>query len=574
MDTLMRFDKLNEKEIPTVAIIFGRFNPPHIGHVKAWEKASSFENWYVGTNPNTQGAKGKSGKAAENKDPLPFEVKTELMQLMFPQIKGHIVPEQSWWSLCSFVYNKHGKVNLKIVSDPEDGPGFVTAITKSNGKEGRHGYYNFESIELAPAQRLSSATDLRSAIRADDKDAFKRALGIDADIKVRGKDIFDIVKQYLVDGQPVMKESSLSKIVNEKKKVVKGKGGNNKADDFIRDIEVKEDAMNPTVGNYDLDTLQRKVARDLAQMADEAATAKSRREWNNIIHQLSNNTMYQIQDIVGAYEELKAKYSKGGANSRDIDKSRLESGSMLGRVVNEDDLEEGVNDPHIFKAIFLAGGPGSGKSFVANKLLSHTGLRTVNSDEVYEFLLGKAGMEPTPDNIYSPQGQEIRGVAKDKLKKKRGNFIDGRLGLIIDGTGKDVAKVQKEQAKLKELGYDTMMLFVNTSLDVAQQRNKMRARSLPEEQVEAMWKQVQDNIMKFQQLFGAANFHVVDNSGGLEDPDRAENFRKVEKAIEKFVNSPASSFIAKRWIDAEKENRARPAQSPAVTGNNDANRND
>jgi len=27
-------------------------------------------------------------------------------------------------------------------------------------------------------------------------------------------------------------------------------------------------------------------------------------------------------------------------------------------------LEEGVNDPAIFKAVFMAGGPGSGKSFV------------------------------------------------------------------------------------------------------------------------------------------------------------------------------------------------------------------
>ena len=30
-------------------------------------------------------------------------------------------------------------------------------------------------------------------------------------------------------------------------------------------------------------------------------------------------------------------------------------------------VDEGPNDPAIFKAIFLAGGPGSGKSFIVGK---------------------------------------------------------------------------------------------------------------------------------------------------------------------------------------------------------------
>ena len=36
--------------------------------------------------------------------------------------------------------------------------------------------------------------------------------------------------------------------------------------------------------------------------------------------------------------------------------------------LEQDILNEGARDPGIFKAIFLAGGPGSGKSFVAQKL--------------------------------------------------------------------------------------------------------------------------------------------------------------------------------------------------------------
>ena len=220
----------------------------------------------------------------------------------------------------------------------------------------------------------------------------------------------------------------------------------------------------------------------------------------------------------------------------------------------EAQLEEGPNDPHIFKAVFLAGGPGSGKSFVANKMLKGTGLKSVNSDEIYEYLAQKQDLDlGNPDVVASPQGQETRDRAKQLTKKRENMYLDGRLGLIIDGTGKDVSKVSSASKALKELGYDTMMLFVNTSEDVAQQRNQARARSVPAEMVSKMWQAVQQNIMKFQQLFGAANFHVVDNSGGLEDPDRAENFREVEKKLHNFLETPPKMPAAKRWLKNNKK---------------------
>ena len=220
----------------------------------------------------------------------------------------------------------------------------------------------------------------------------------------------------------------------------------------------------------------------------------------------------------------------------------------------EQQIEEGPNDPHIFKAVFLAGGPGSGKSFVANRMLAGSGLKSVNSDEIYEYLMQKHDMDMSdPEVIASPQGQETRDRAKSLTKKRENIYLDGRLGLIIDGTGKDVAKVSKANKALKELGYDTLMIFVNTSEAVAQQRNQARARSIPAEMVTKMWQSVQQNLMKFQQLFGAANFLVVDNSGGLEDPDRAENFQEVDKNLRKFLGTPPKMPSAKRWIQDNKK---------------------
>ena len=216
------------------------------------------------------------------------------------------------------------------------------------------------------------------------------------------------------------------------------------------------------------------------------------------------------------------------------------------------ELQEGVYDPNIFKAIFLAGGPGSGKSYVVRRTTGGLGMKIVNSDDIYEKMLNDAGLDTTPEDIFSDKGQEIRGKAKAVTKRMQGNFLEGRLGLIIDGTGKDYDKIAKQVAGLQKIGYETYMIFVNTSLDTAQERNKMRKRTLPEKQVEEMWNGVQQNIGKFQRLFGSANMVIVDNNNAGEDV-----FEKVWKRIAMLVRKKVTNHIAKRWISQELAKKAR-----------------
>ena len=233
---------------------------------------------------------------------------------------------------------------------------------------------------------------------------------------------------------------------------------------------------------------------------------------------------------------------------------------LIKEVISNYKLDEGPNDPHIFKAVFLAGGPGSGKGFVVDNMMGghSTGLKVVNSDDVYEKLAQLQDIDlRDPEVVASPQGQDTREKAKRLTKLKQGNYIDGRLGLIIDGTAKDVAKTQDQKQKLEQLGYDTMMVFVNTNLEMAQARNKMRPRQLPNEMITKMWHAVQDNMMKFQQMFGNANFYIIDNSGGLEDPNRKENFEAVEKAIRTFINKPPRKPQAKSWFASQQQNRVK-----------------
>ena len=226
-------------------------------------------------------------------------------------------------------------------------------------------------------------------------------------------------------------------------------------------------------------------------------------------------------------------------------------------------LDEGRNDPGILKAFFMAGGPGSGKSYVASELFAlpksddfgtvsyDNGLKLVNSDKNFEFLLKKANIdmaELMDLKNKSPEEWEKAMQIRDRAKKLTGNmqdmYIKGRLGMIIDGTGKNYKKIEGQVERLRSLGYDCYMVFVNTSLAVAQERNAARPRKLPTDMVTKMWDEVQQNIGKFQRLFKSKRFEVVDNSkyGDTTPIDM------VSKEIRKFMAQPVSNPIGKQWL--------------------------
>ena len=218
---------------------------------------------------------------------------------------------------------------------------------------------------------------------------------------------------------------------------------------------------------------------------------------------------------------------------------------------NFNELQEGLQDPNIFKAFFLAGGPGSGKSYVVGNTTAMFGMRIVNSDEVFEKLIKKAGMTMkmnTPlGKKQEPERDKLRDTAKRITKLRQKNYIEGRLGLIIDGTGKDYNKIEGQMRELQQLGYESHMIFVNTSLDVALERNQKRDRTLPEPIVVKSWNDVQKNIGKFSQLF-KNRFIIMDNN------DKDENVIKdVYKRVRALAMKKVTNGIAKQWIANELE---------------------
>lgn len=296
-------------------------------------------------------------------------------------------------------------------------------------------------------------------------------------------------------------------------------------------------------------------------LAIDTNTELNEQKLNDDIKSKSDKSGIEYDTLKEVYDRGFASWNPNGASGTQqqhayervnsfIARGKTWSGDDADLVESIDDLfeqalNEGVNDPSIFKAVFLAGGPGSGKSFIVGKTaLTALGMKVINSDDIFERALTKAGMKATPEDIYSPKGQEIRGAAKQLTGKKMDLALNGRLGLVIDGTGKDYDKIEKQAAKLKKIGYEVAMIFVNTDLDTAQARNKARSRSLPEEEVASMWNGVQKNIGKFQNFFGNKMF-IIDNSEGSNFEGAVlSTYRKINGWAQKDPTSP----VAKAWI--------------------------
>ena len=215
------------------------------------------------------------------------------------------------------------------------------------------------------------------------------------------------------------------------------------------------------------------------------------------------------------------------------------------------ELQEGVYAPNIFKAFFIAGGPGSGKSFVVRRTTGGLGLRVINSDDAFEHQLKKANLSLKMPASETEPRDIVRARAKQTTASRKAGYLEGRLGIIIDGTGRDYDKIAKEATQLQQLGYDTYMIFVNTSLDVALERNAMRPRSIPEKIVTKSWRDVQQNLGKFSQFF-RQGLVIVDNNDAGDDV-----FNLVSKQIRGLVKKKVNNGRAMEWIRNELEKKKR-----------------
>jgi len=187
----------------------------------------------------------------------------------------------------------------------------------------------------------------------------------------------------------------------------------------------------------------------------------------------------------------------------------------------------------MFRAMFLVGGPGSGKNVIIHEALAERNAVEINSNKAYDFLMDKKRLsEETKDNQL--------------------NAIRNRQALVINGPSDDREKITSIKEELEELGYTTMMVFVNTSNEVSMSRNLQHSRIISEQIRNDKWQKSQDNMDYFYELFDY--FMEFDNSVNLNESntftrDLKENeISEICNEISFFYKSKQINENAKDWL--------------------------
>ena len=162
------------------------------------------------------------------------------------------------------------------------------------------------------------------------------------------------------------------------------------------------------------------------------------------------------------------------------------------------------------------------------------------------------------------QRNEVRNRAKSMTELRQRLALQGRNGLIINGTGDDVEKIAKIKERLESIGYDTHMVAVNTADEVSKQRNIERGtrggRTVPEEIRKSKWDAVQAARPQFAEMFGQ-NYSEFDNSEDLRNaPPEVVKAKKDEmlelfKKVKEFTSAPPANPKAQEWIANELHNK-------------------
>lgn len=220
---------------------------------------------------------------------------------------------------------------------------------------------------------------------------------------------------------------------------------------------------------------------------------------------------------------------------------------MIELIEPETSLYEGPNDPHTFKAVFMAGAPGAGKTTIANLLFGGTGLKMLNVDHFWQLY-----------NMTNRDQDEKEHW--EKVTKQGGLYKMGRLGLVIDGTARNPERMLDAKSTLEDMGYDTAMVFVNADLETAKRRAKKRAQAAGKDhgrKVDPLYQNAASDGVQaaqdtYQSLFSPL-FWIVDNIRDSSPGVRPIGLQRAQKETRAWLNSPPQDPRAQEWLRQARE---------------------
>ena len=188
-------------------------------------------------------------------------------------------------------------------------------------------------------------------------------------------------------------------------------------------------------------------------------------------------------------------------------------------------LHEDV-DRGLFKAIFVTGGPGSGKDVIIREAIAEGRIVELNLVQAQDYL-----------------------GDKQKLSEKTNDFrregIRNRGPLIINGPADDKDRINYIKEELEELGYQTMMVFVNTTDEVSKERNSLLSRMMVESVRQDKWSKSQRNTKYFTEAF--KSFVVFDNTGSILEKEH--DIHDIYESTTDFLDSNVLNETSKDWLN-------------------------
>ncbi len=186
-----------EKTKGILSIAYGRFNPPHIGHLQLMDTAAgaaqSEGSDYIIIPSRTQDS---------NKNPLDVDTKISIMRQMFPQHSERILNDPNTSNIFDVLKKAHndGYMGVRIIGGPNRIKEFEKLSNSYNGN-----LYQFDTIEVMPVGEKDadsdkvedlSASRMRLAAAENDFKTFRS--GMPPEMRPRDvRAIFDILRQSM-----------------------------------------------------------------------------------------------------------------------------------------------------------------------------------------------------------------------------------------------------------------------------------------------------------------------------------------------------------------------------------------
>ena len=194
------------------------------------------------------------------------------------------------------------------------------------------------------------------------------------------------------------------------------------------------------------------------------------------------------------------------------------------------DVRKGMK-VHEDVAVFLIGGPGSGKDFIFKSVMEDFGLTEMNTDKAFEYLISERY------ETYE------------------------RTNLVINGNAHEIKNLEKIKEGLEEQGYKTAMVLVSTTDEVSKQRNESRKRIMNEEMRFKKWNLV--NMVKpyFEDVF-KDDYIEFDNSGEISDENiidlkewlesrMSNDIEDIDELFEEYFDEDLRKWFSKDHPDGD-----------------------